>query len=414
MSPGNRRNVSAPGMPDLGFDLLSSELPVRHTLGRMHHPLLPTAESAVPTSSWWARPVVRSGSDRAFRFDGRLFWVFQVLFWIASTLSLKVMIQTFFTVDEEGVIILGRILTGVVITTLLHFAYQSRWMEHFKTWVKGSCIFLLNIGFCFAGAAFWLEMIRRGATELPAESPFLSMALARFYSLVLWNIAYFGLSFILNYHALKLEAAEAKLATRSGELQHLQSQLNPHFLFNTLALLQNRIGPASPGQEVIQMLSEHLRYSLAQSKPLERLGRELDALESYLELQRARFADQLDCYIEASPAASRVLVPPMLVQPLLENAFKFGPRSSGMPLRVAVNASVRDGELVIDVTNSGRWVPPGGEGSTGTGLTNLRRRLFLLLGESATLEIVKHPDAVVAELRLPVLSGAAGEVSNLS
>lgn len=162
------------------------------------------------------------------------------------------------------------------------------------------------------------------------------------------------------------------------------------------------------------MLSEHLRYSLAQSKPLERLGRELDALESYLELQRARFAEQLDCYIEVSPAASRVLVPPMLVQPLLENAFKFGPRSSGMPLRVAVNASVRDGGLVIDVTNSGRWVPPGGEGSTGTGLANLRRRLFLLLGESATLEIVEHPDTVAAQLRLPLLAGAAGEFANLS
>jgi LytS/YehU family sensor histidine kinase len=75
---------------------------------------------------------------------------------------------------------------------------------------------------------------------------------------------------------------------------------------------------------------------------------------------------------------------------------------------------VRDGKLVIDVTNSGRWIPPGGKGSTGTGLANLRRRLFLLLGESATLEIVKHPDTVVVELRLPVLSGAAGEFSNLS
>ena len=357
---------------------------------------------------------MRAGSDRPFRFDARLFWVFQVLFWIASTLSLKVMIKTFLPVDEVSVIILGRVLTGVVMTTLLHFIYQSRWLERFKTWVKWASLFLLNIGFCFAGAAFWLEMIRGGATELPAESPFLSMVLARFYSLLLWNVAYFGISFILNYHTLKLEAAEARLATRSSELQYLQSQLNPHFLFNTLALLQNRIGPASPGQEVIQMLSEHLRYSLAQSKPLERLGRELDALESYLELQRARFADQLDCYIEVSPAASRVWVPPMLVQPLLENAFKFGPRSSGMPLRVAVNASVRDGGLVIDVTNSGRWVPPGGEGSTGTGLANLRRRLFLLLGESATLEIVELPDTVAAQLRLPLLAGAAGEFPNLS
>ena len=348
-----------------------------------------------------------SPRSRAPRLSPRVFWIFQAIYWGAISFSLKVSIAIFNPVDDVSMIILGRVLTGLVMSTVLHFAYQSLWMERAKRWVKWSSIFSLNIGFCFAGAAFWVVMIRRGAIELPAESPFLSIALGRFYSLLLWNIIYFGISFILNYYNLKLEAAEAKLATRSSELQHLQSQLNPHFLFNTLALLQNRIGPASPGQDVIQMLSKHLRYSLAQSRPLEPLGRELDALESYLELQRARFSGQLDCYIEVSPAASKVLVPPMLVQPLLENAFKFGPRSSGMPLRVAVNASVRDGELVIDVTNSGRWVPPGSEGSTGTGHANLRRRLFLLLGESATLETVEHPDTVLAQLRLPVLSGVA-------
>ena len=353
---------------------------------------------------------MRSESDRPFRFETRLFWIFQVLFWIASTLSLMVMVQTFLTVDEASVIILGRILTGVVMTTLLHLAYQSFWMERAKRWVKLSFIFLLNVGFCFAGAVFWVEMIRRGATELPAESPFLSMALARFYSLLLWNIAYFGVSFILNYHSLKLEAAEAKLATRSSELKQLQSQLNPHFLFNALTLVQNKIDPASPGQEVVQMLSDYLRYSLVTSKPLEPLGRELDALESYLELQRARFVGNLDCFIEASPAALHVLVPPMLVQPLLENAFKFGPRTSAMPMRIEVTAALENDMLQVAVANSGCWVPPGSDNSLGSGLANLRRRLFLLLGEAATLEVLEKPEAVVVIIRIPILSQAQADL----
>jgi sensor histidine kinase YesM len=353
------------------------------------------------------------GRDRPWRFDARIFWIFQGLFWLAQMISLKVMISTFLAIEEVNLIVFNRILTSIVITTVLHFVYQSQPMQRAKSWVKWSFIVLMNIGFCLVGAAFWVEMIRLGATELPAEAPFVSLALARFYSLLLWNIGYFSISFFLNYRAVQFEVAEAKLAIRSSELQHLQSQLNPHFIFNTLALLQNRIGPESPGQEVIQMLSEHLRYSLAEARPLEPLGRELEALESYLELQRARFAGQLDCYIEASLGALNVLVPPMLVQPLLENAFKFGPRSSGMPLRVGVTASVEGGKLVIDVINSGRWVAPGGEDSTGIGLANLRRRLFLLLGESATLELVQNPDTVVAELRLPVISGSAGDFSAL-
>jgi len=376
----------------------------------MPYPLFPTAESAEPTSSWWARPVVRLESDRPFRFDTRLFWIFQVLFWIASALSLKVMVQTFLTVDEASVIILGRILTGLVITTVLHLAYQSLWMERAKRWVKWLSIFFLNIGFCFAGAAFWVEMIRHGAMELPAESPFFSMALARFYSLLLWNIAYFGVSFILNYHSLKLEAAEAKLATRSSELKQLQSQLNPHFLFNALTLVQNKIDPASPGQEVVQMLSDYLRYSLATAKPLEPLGRELDALESYLEIQRARFTGNLDCFIEASPAALQVLVPPMLVQPLLENAFKFGPRTSAMPMRIEVTAAIENDVLQVAVANTGCWVPPGSGDSLGSGLANLRRRLFLLLGEAATLEVLEKPQTVVVMIRIPILSQAQADL----
>ena len=369
-----------------------------------------SAETAVPTSSWWARPLVRLGGDRPFRFGTRSFWVFQILFWIASALSLKVMIKTFLPVDEVSVIILGRILTGFVMTILLHFFYQSRWMERAKRWIKWSSIFLLNIAFCLGGAALWLEMIRRGAPELPAESPFLSIALGRFYSLLLWNTGYFGISFILNYHYLKLEAAEAKLATRSSELQHLQSQLNPHFLFNALTLVQHKIDAASPGQEVVQMLSDYLRYSLATARPLEPLGRELDSLESYLELQRGRFVGNLNCFIEASPAALQVLVPPMLVQPLLENAFKFGPRTSAMPMRIEVTAAVENNMLQVAVANSGCWVPPSSGDSVGSGLANLRRRLFLLLGEAATLEVLEKPQAVFVMIRVPIFSQAQADL----
>lgn len=353
---------------------------------------------------------MRLEGDRPFRFGTRLFWVFQGLFWCAIAFSLKVSIATFNPVDEVSMIIFNRVLTGVVMTTSLHFFYQSSWMERAKIWVKWASIFLLNIGFCFAGAAFWVEMIRRGAAELPGESPFPSIALGRFYSLLLWNIIYFGFGFILNYHTLKLKAAEAKLATRSSELKHLQSQLNPHFLFNALTLVQHKIDAGSPGQEVVQMLSDYLRYSLATSRPLEPLGRELDALESYLELQRGRFVGNLDCFIEASPAALQVLVPPMLVQPLLENAFKFGPRTSAMPMRIEVTAAVENNRLQVAVVNSGCWVPPSSGDSVGSGLANLRRRLFLLLGEAATLEVLEKPQAVVVMIRIPILSQAQADL----
>ena len=375
----------------------------------MHHKLFPAAESTGPTSSWRADRLTLPPGSRAPRFSSRVFWIFQALFWVTSALSLKVLIETFTPVHGATPIILGRSVTGLLMTSLLHLIYQSPWMLRAKGWLKWPSVLLLNFGMCLAGAVIWAELIRHGAPELPIANIH-SMTVARLYSLALWNGAYFGLSFMLVHQALKLEAADARLATRSSELKQLQSQLNPHFLFNALTLVQNKIDPASPGQEVVQMLSDYLRYSLATSRPLEPLGRELDALESYLELQRARFTGNLDCFIEASPAALHVLVPPMLVQPLLENAFKFGPRTSAMPMRIEVTAALENDVLQVAVANSGCWVPPGSENSLGSGLANLRRRLFLLLGEAATLEVLEKPEAVVVIIRIPILSQAQADL----
>lgn len=136
---------------------------------------------------------------------------------------------------------------------------------------------------------------------------------------------------------------------------------------------------------------------------LEPLGRELDALEGYLELQRVRFQDGLQCRIASSPAAMRVLVPPMLVQPLLENTFKYGPMSSPRPLRVSVEAGVAAGWLEIRVTNSGGWVPSGSVDSHGSGLANIRRRLSLVLGAEEALRVEEGTENVSVTLRIPAL-----------
>lgn len=371
----------------------------------LEHPV----ENASAFSPWKARRVTLSPGSRAPRFSIRVFLIFQALFWLTSTLSLKVLVETFMPVHGAAPIIVGRIATGLLMTCLLHLIYQSPWMLRAKGWVRWPSVLLLNVGMSLVGSVIWMELIRHGAPELPTAN-FYSITVARLYSLALWNAAYFGLSFMLVHQALKLEAADARLATRSSELKQLQSQLNPHFLFNALTLVQNRIDPASPAQEVVQMLSEYLQFSLAKSKPLEPLSRELDALESYLELQRTRFVGNLDCSIEASPAALQVLAPPMLVQPLLENAFKFGPRTSAMPLRIEVTAAVENNMLQVAVANSGSLVPPGSSDSCGSGLANLQRRLFLLLGDAATLEVLEKPEAVVVMIRIPILTQAQADL----
>lgn len=335
------------------------------------------------------------------RLGRRAFWIFQAVFWLLSALSLAGLVRYFYQVENLPLIVAGRVVTGVVLTGLLHYLYQHSVTQRMEGLLKLLWICGLNAAAVLAGAELWVVLIDLGLPELPAAAPFSSFASARLYSLFTWNLAYFGIELLLNYHAVRLEASEARGRASAAELKQLQSQLNPHFLFNALNTVIASLEPQHRAREIVHDLADYLRFTLHDARPLEPLGRELDALESYLGLQRARFQNGVECRIEASPAAMRVLVPPMLVQPLFENAFKYGPLSSSQQLSVRLTATVVAGWLEIEVRNSGRWVTPGSVASSGSGLVNLRRRLLLLLGERVSLIVVPSPEFVKVIIRIP-------------
>ena len=202
--------------------------------------------------------------------------------------------------------------------------------------------------------------------------------------------------------SLELRNAEAEAALRTSELQRLEAQLQPHFLFNALtAVLACRHDPEAVAKVTIG-LSEHLRFCLSRQGTLEPLSREIDALEHYLAVQRARFGKALDCRIECTEEAREALVPPVIVEPLLDNALKHGAITSPAPLRIVVDCRMEGSTLVVTVDNSGTWIEPGADGRHGTGLASLRRRLDLLDFREASLESGPAVDGVRAILRLPL------------
>ena len=202
--------------------------------------------------------------------------------------------------------------------------------------------------------------------------------------------------------SLELRNAEAEAALRTSELQRLEAQLQPHFLFNALtAVLACRHDPEAVANVTIG-LSEHLRFCLSRQGTLEPLSREIDALEHYLAVQRARFGKALDCRIECTEEAREALVPPVIVEPLLDNALKHGAITSPAPLRIVVDCRMEGSTLVVTVDNSGTWIEPGADGRQGTGLASLRRRLDLLDLREASLESGPAVDGVRAILRLPL------------
>lgn len=168
--------------------------------------------------------------------------------------------------------------------------------------------------------------------------------------------------------------------------------MNPHFLFNALnAVVASKHDPEAV-ESVTRNLAEYLRFTLGEARTFEPLARELQALENYLAVQQARFGENLACRIACDRAAHAVLVPPMLIQPLLENALHYGAKTSRMPLKVEVTTKVANGHLEVAVANSGRWVPPDATRSPSTGIRSLRKRLALLIGDEATVDTVIDPD----------------------
>ncbi|MBK6799120.1 MAG: histidine kinase [Acidobacteria bacterium] len=205
----------------------------------------------------------------------------------------------------------------------------------------------------------------------------------------------------------------SKLATEA-ELRALRSQLNPHFLFNALTTIGYLI-QTSPSRalETLMRMTGLLRAVLkAPTGELITIGEEMDLIESYLAIERARFEERLRVVIDVPLDLRDLLIPPLIVQPLVENAIKhgIGPKKDGGEVFVSVTLDESEDQingrrLRISVRDTGEGVTNSGleEGrARGVGLTNVEKRLECFYGSRATLQIARYQGGgTLAEIRMP-------------
>ena len=197
--------------------------------------------------------------------------------------------------------------------------------------------------------------------------------------------------------------AESRVLARDAELQMLRTQINPHFLFNSLNSISALTGfdPAA-AREMTVDLAQFFRRTLALAER-ERitLGEEVVLCEHFLAIEKRRFGAKLNAELRVSPAAAECLLPPMTLQPLLENAIKHGIRQMDGGGTIAVDALVRDGWLHIAVVNpvAREDVPASGHG---VGLRNIRERLAVLYGARARIGWQRSETQFAIEINLPV------------
>lgn len=192
-----------------------------------------------------------------------------------------------------------------------------------------------------------------------------------------------------------------------AELKALRAQINPHFLFNALNTIESLISTDPPkAEESIERLADIFRYILSASdKEFVTLKDELEFIDSYLEIEKARFGDRLKVASAVSPEVLDTPIPSLILQPLVENSIKHGTAKKTGELRVEITGSMDGSSVKVEIKDHGRGVPEPikmGIYTNGTGLRNVNERLQKTYGEKYGLKIRENkPSGTRAVLIIP-------------
>ena len=243
----------------------------------------------------------------------------------------------------------------------------------------------------------------RGLTAMPHATPVIM--LNRITGEILIYAGMAGIAQLVPMYAQWRErearAAQLEASLAQARLYALELQMQPHFFFNTLHAISGLVR-ANRNEDAVEMiagLSDLLRYSLEhESEQRVPLDRELSILTRYLDIQKMRFSDRLDVDMNIDDDTRRALVPTLLLQPLAENAIRHGIARSASAGKLTITAARLNGDLRIEMFNTGTLVDPK---KRGIGLRNTEERLRQMYGEQHSFELRNDRGGVVAVITLP-------------
>lgn len=203
---------------------------------------------------------------------------------------------------------------------------------------------------------------------------------------------------------------ESRVTAREAELRALRSQLNPHFLFNSLNSINALVGrEPEAARRMCEGLGDFLRRTLnLGARDRVTLGEELALVNQYLEIERVRFGQRLRVDRRIEPELDLCLIPPLLLQPLVENAVKFGVAARLEGGEVTLSARRVADHLQVDIENPCDADTPGTPGE-GVGIDNVRRRLRAFDPDRTRMEITQETGRFAVRLYLPFTTAPTGE-----
>jgi hypothetical protein len=311
---------------------------------------------------------------------------------------------------------------GFLLTLGLRILYKLLWrraiwlqaLAFFGGSLVAGYIWISARGYIYSG---WIETAKDmeawyakmgAAAEIYQKVSFVEGNMSSWTLMLAWSSLYFAIKYYRVFQDMRESALKSAAMAHEAQLKMLRYQLNPHFLFNTLNAISTLILEKDNelANRMVTRLSSFLRYSL-DNDPMQKitLQQELAALQLYLDIEKVRFEERLNLELDISAEAEQAMIPSLLLQPLIENAIKYGiaRAEQGGTLRVA--AKVFAGDLLIQLSDDG----PGcqldhGEipEAKGVGLRNTRERLAELYGHQHGFRLSKtEPHGLTISIRIP-------------
>jgi len=330
-------------------------------------------------------------------------------------------------------------VTGFSISLVLSVIYQRLIsVRPLVTWASTMLVLLVGVAI-FTFIIAWVTSLTRASFDGDFVALYIGFLIWPLALLGAWSALYFAINYFLQIEEQADRLERLEMQATSAQLAMLRYQLNPHFLFNTLNSISTLVllKQTAPANAMLTRLSSFLRHTLV-TEPGGKVTveQEVEMLKLYLDIERMRFEDRLQTEFRLEPGAGDACIPSMLLQPLVENAIKYGVSPQEDGAMISVVAQIVGSRLRVTITDTGpgihhnvRGDPARGESgiptgmldrsrrttSTGVGLANIRDRLAQAYGDDHRFEI-RSPDsggfAVMIEIPFESAEDAAASPSS--
>jgi len=347
----------------------------------------------------------------------RIFWILNISGWYLRLLILYLVVHKDKLPNAESIshyLFLG--VLYVFISYILRILYRKIPRKEKSLYYISGIILLYSfvattvvyiLSYLSIPLFFDFNILKDWQSNLLPDSRTLTYNLFNSYiSFLLWSFLYFIINITLDWKDDMLEKQKALHLAHEAELNKLRMQVQPHFLFNSLNSIYSLLNDNNikKTKEMVEELSDFLRFILVnKDKETITLEEEIAVIKHYISIQKIRFENKLHVKFDIDPKTEQYSVANFILQPIVENAIKYGKITKHEPLEILISSEILNKNLLLSVKNSGKWANNSKtKESTNTGLENIRNRLYNTFGSQVSLNIKTINSHVEVLIEIPL------------